>query len=468
MSRSDRSSLSFGLVRARGCAFMVAALVAAGCSAKLDGRMVGLGSSPPPGPRPASQGGMGGGTAEAPSGDGASGAASRAETVSRDDATASGVGGSRDPAPAAGACQAQRWADAWPYLDRPADPWLAVVDGRPARTTLPRDRRGHRPPTGRAACDAAHDHCLRDCTWIVTQSRGGGQDHRASAFHVGPDGGFVAAPDGTSVNPQPGFVAYRSVPATRANLRVGALAIAVPAPARDAGPTPLDAIWHVGTVASIDWSAGTLRLEGQREPYFVSAARIAVLRYQDGGRVEALAGDARAPSLADLDAPSATAATSDPWAAVDRDGQPIAIDDTAPLATFDDTCGPRADHCLRPWVWFVESNQRLVPSRWTGKRFVLADDARTAVEPAGIAYRTRPASASLAPGARVVVYGDGGLPTSQRTAHLVRGWHLADVEHVDRARGTFTVAGSDHAIPIANARELVLYWLAGDRATRVD
>ena len=456
-----------------------------GCMANLNGRSVGLGGTPPPGPRPS-----GGASSDVATASASSSAAATVATAapSRNDAApvATAPPSRNDAAPVSTAtaaassaatgrpplstCRPQQWSDAWPYSDRPADPWLAVVDGRPARVAVNARHKGM-PPQTSAVCDAAHDHCLRDCTWLVTQPNGGA-DPLARAFHLNTDGEFVDAFEDT-YHPQPGFVAYRTVPVTRATLRVGALVMAVPAPAQDGGRVDsaawaLRTRWNVGTVASIDWDGGTLRLEGHREPYFLSAARLAVLRSVDGGKVETIPGvDARAPSVADVIAPRRGAVGSDPWAAVGGDGQPLASADASAMTGFHEDCS-RRDHCLRPWVWFVDGATDPVPARWTGSQFVNADEADAPLRRPGVAYRTKAATAAdLAPGQRVLLYYGSTPPTSEVEAHTRQHWSFAEVAEVDPGRGTFTDGGGQRR-PIALARVLVLYWIAGDRAAKVE
>ncbi|HUQ02903.1 MAG TPA: hypothetical protein VM261_10430 [Kofleriaceae bacterium] len=381
--------------------------------------------------------------------------------------------------PPGSSCRAQAWADPWPFLDRPADPWLAVVDGQPARVSLPSDSYGQLKENLSAVCDAAVDHCLRDCTWLVTTP---GEKHReATPFHVNPDGDFVEEDwrFRARTNPE-GFVAYRTVPVTRENLKVGALAMAFSDPVYDGRDMSTHVTgfvrnlyaWDVGTVASIDWDSGVLWLDGHRDGFFLAAARVPVLRYTRGGTVEAMPGAlAKAPAVADVIRPGRAAHTSDPWSQVDRRHQPVAADDPHAMAGLAETCNARVDHCLRPWVWFVDDGGTPAPARWTGKAFVRAADADMVIDHPGLAYRTRPAKESeLRPGRRVLVFRNTERgPASQDDAHATRGdWMFAEVGKVDANFHVFTVKGSDDRYPVDNARLLVLFWLPGEDATAVE
>lgn len=376
-------------------------------------------------------------------------------------------------------CRAQAWADPWPYLDRPADPWLAVVESQPAAVSLPTDRLGMLGENRHAVCDATVDHCLRDCTWLVTTAD---DRHRlASPFHVNAAGDFVEEEwrSRGRVNPE-GLVAYRTVPVTRANLKVGGLAMAFAGPVWD-GKDPSTHMtgfvrnlyrWDVGTVASIDWDSGVVWLDGHREAFLLAAARVPVLRYTPGGEVEAIPGAVvTAPSVSEVIRPGRAARTSDPWAQVDARHQPIATVDAHALTGIQETCDARVDHCLRPWVWFVDDGGTPAPARWNGKAFVRAADPDMVIERPGLAYRTRPAKESeLRPGRRVLVYRNSERgPPSQTDAHATRGdWMFAEVGKVDANFHVFTVKGSDERYPVDNARLLVLFWLAGEDAAAVD
>lgn len=165
--------------------------------------------------------------------------------------------------------------DRTPPSDGPVDPWRAVDGGRPR--VLPHvispsvDR-------GAARCDAAHDHCLRDCAWIVTTDVTPMTRAPSAVERDATADGF----DGLAESDA--FVAYRSLPVTRRNLDVGALVLAseeLPKPGSE---------WLVGRVESIDWAEGSVRLEGQRRAFELAFARRAVLGYGRGGEVHDLAG----------------------------------------------------------------------------------------------------------------------------------------------------------------------------------
>ena len=170
--------------------------------------------------------------------------------------------------------------------------------------------------------------------------------------------------------------------------------------------------------------------------------------------------------MTDLIGSGASPTVNDPWAAVSRDGQPVAFTDATPMTGFQQDCSSR-DHCLRPWVWFVDAPRDPLPARWDGSRFVHADLPDAPIERPGVAYRTRAATASdLTPGTRVLVYDGTMPPNSEVEAHRLN-WSFVEVGAVDRNRGTFTDR-ADQRHPVSQARVLVLYWFAGDKAATVE
>jgi hypothetical protein len=364
--------------------------------------------------------------------------------------------------PTAG-CAAQDVHDPWPYLDAPADPWRAVADGKPIGVVL--SETAGTPGEATAACDAAHDHCLRDCTWLMVQPNTSNKGTISVPFHYSSKGEWIRAQQYGDVHPQPGFIAYRTVPATKKNLAKGVYVFAVKAPAQEAW---LESFWDPGVVESIDWDAGTVRLKDRAEAYYIAATRVGVLKFADGAdKVEAIEGvDATTPKVADVFLPTARKKTaSDPWSAVGKNKQPIAAAAPGKLTEFADECTPATDHCLLPWVWFVDASQRKIqPARWTGKKFVRAADEESELTPR-LAYRTRPAKPSeVVVGAKLLVFDSAGAPASQREAHMWTNWIIDKPIAVDAKAQTFELENSGTTYPMANARVLVLYWLPGEDA----
>jgi len=374
------------------------------------------------------------------------------------------LGDSKTPAAAKGACTI---SDEFPYVNQPTDPWLAVANGKPRSVAV--SKLGYQSHSGKATCDAAHDHCLRDCEWLLTPD----PTHRRATPFLYANNKFWDGNDASK-----GFVAYRTVPVTRKNLAKGMLVAALTDSYRpqleggrlddDGKYVKANGYWDMGIVESIEWEKNLVRLEGVDEPYYLTGTRLAVLKYVDGGTVEKIV-DAKAPAIAELAAPAKAAAPSDPWSQVGKDKQPIAVTDDSKLSGNAAECTTKTDHCLRPWVWFVTVEGRPVAARWTGKNFVAAEDPKRVIEKPGVAYRTRPAKESdLKEGTKIIMYAWSTKPNSEKDAHFWRGWTFETVEKVDHYKHEMQVKGEDPSKPVENARVMVLFWLPGEKAEAVE
>lgn len=364
-----------------------------------------------------------------------------------------------------------------PYPSAPASPWAGVDGDQPARISDEAAAElGVRVKP--FACTAAHDHCLLARTWFfesdVDRKRAAGRRHAVPAVFGPRDPGPPWNARATHP-PVEGYTALRTVPATRALLAPGATVVALAPPLRhpSSGGEAYAHVWALGTVARVDWARGAVYLDGRDDRYWISATRVAVLSWRPGGRVTVLDGrarDALTVRAADVVLPAAAAAApADPWAAIDPAGQPRLDDDDAPIATTDTgPCDAARDHCLRPWLWFVDVDGAAVPARRTARGFVHATRPDAAVHGAGMAYRTAPAdAAALRPGALVIVYdqhSDG--PGTEHDA-MSRPWRLAKIARVLPDRTAVELAGGDRA-SIDLVRTAVVRWFPGERAEAVD
>lgn len=336
-----------------------------------------------------------------------------------------------------------------PVSTAPVDPWQAVDGERPRvlpHATTPGLERGE------VACDAAHDHCLVDCNWLVASVEPPFDQN--TALHQLP-----AVAGGFAEGREPAVIGYRSVPASKRTLTPGALALVMVA-------WP-DSTWTAGTVEAVDWAGGRVRLRGHPSSYDLLGARVAVLSYRPGGKVEPVGTLDRAAATVrqgELILPgTATAATSDPWSQVDGQGQPRAVDDAVGFDRASRDCGPGRDHCLRPWVWMVDTgNGYGYPARFHDGGFHTATDDTTLARPRA-AYRTLPATAASLPSGGTMFFreaiGDEG------TAHL--RWSAGEVARVDGGRAV-VVLTDGREVPLAAVRVPVVVWFPGDRATAIE
>ena len=175
----------------------------------------------------------------------------------------------------------------------PADPWLAVAGDQPK--LLPHDKADYWKVRGDDYdCSAAHDHCLEDMVWftiresdlkrglpkLVAQNIFGaeGNDHLYSA--VNGRGGAAYGGDG--------FMAYRTVPATKTNIGVGSLVVALDRQAGKLGSAQhaYEATWWIGEVEEIDLDGGFFKLKDRDDVFKLWGARPVVLIWQRGGKVQ--------------------------------------------------------------------------------------------------------------------------------------------------------------------------------------
>ena len=184
-----------------------------------------------------------------------------------------------------------------PIATAPADPWAAVAGDQPRHLTEAQEHDWR--VSGEAfACTAAHDHCLSSHVWFVvqdsqTQAAVYGFDHEglttspANAHHSGGLGRDAK------------YTAYRTVPVTRKNLVTGSHVFALRFPAKHpaSGQDVYDNMWVGGEVERIDWEMGFVYLRGLKDPFWISAARKAVLSWRQGDKVTIL-GNAERESLA--------------------------------------------------------------------------------------------------------------------------------------------------------------------------
>lgn len=173
------------------------------------------------------------------------------------------------------------------YPSAPHDPWVAVKGDQPA--ARPRDRWTARSTKG--DCSAAHDHCLEADTWFLVWKENVGRRDRSpygSVTVFGPSGPLASDGNGE-------YTVYRTVPATRANMVPGAIVLGLPRPSAvpESESDAVGARWSFGVVTSVDPDTGVYRLEGFSDSLMLSGARVAVMKWSPGGKVEILGGKRR-------------------------------------------------------------------------------------------------------------------------------------------------------------------------------
>jgi hypothetical protein len=154
-----------------------------------------------------------------------------------------------------------------------ADPWSAVGADKQPMVVIDRD-----PILAIAdrSCDAAHDHCLRPWVWFVA-SKGDAVPGRWTGQR------FVPA-DSVDGRIERAGMAYRTVPATSANLHKSAVVVVYSTDS--AGPSAEDDAlgphWQLGKVAEVRADAGLVKLDGDDDYRNLALVRVAVLQWFPG------------------------------------------------------------------------------------------------------------------------------------------------------------------------------------------
>ena len=199
-----------------------------------------------------------------------------------------------DPAPADG-----QYHKLPPYPAAPADPWAAVSGDQPKRWSA--DDADHWVVRGNDGdCSAAHDHCLDKDTWFIVRDRDleRARDNTINAsatVHVfGPEGPAQAANTGSNRVGDP-YTAFRTVPATKANLAPGAIVIGLPrdTPTLGSGQHAVNASWSYGIVEDVDFEIGTYKFKGAGDTSRLTGARVVVLSWHEGEKLKIVGGKKR-------------------------------------------------------------------------------------------------------------------------------------------------------------------------------
>lgn len=414
-------------------------LALAACGVKVNGKSYGLGGSS-----------SGGGTSSSSSG---SSSASSAESGSAESGSSGGT------ALAAGDSQC-------PEPSGITDPWAGVSNDRPVgiRNLVPQEH------SADMECTAANDHCIRQCMWLQVPEK--------DAINSGIQTYFDE--DTSAIDSfGPPWVAYRTVPATKRLLTPGAIVTFAKYPSKvpSASFGRYSSSWVTGKLDRVDWKAGKVYLVGSRDPGWLSATRVAVLEYREGGKVQIVGGrkrDELAVRKDEVFAPPADAPINlDPWSEVAANGFPKAQSDDQPLER-DGTCTAATNHCLRSWAWLVDngSGDRVWAARYDGTSFLSYEAVHNApakVSPlTGVvaAYRTVPAKKETLEKGMIVF----NIPMigGEESAHS--RWEMAKVVRVEDDRDVRVEDSYGRVVPwtIASTRVAVVVWYPGEKAEKVE
>ncbi len=190
-----------------------------------------------------------------------------------------------------------------PVSQMPASPWSGVSKGAPVTVKIDATRWWTRDES--LQCTAALDHCLPAYSWFWVRNEIDPSPSRHAYAVVftteGPKRPALLADGNTFA-----FTAYRSVPATKRNLVAGARVFAFPEAPLPTGTDGAYDRWQMGIVDRVDWELGMVFFKTMEQPFFISAARVAVLSYEPDAGVKILDGKQRdelAVSAADVVVP---------------------------------------------------------------------------------------------------------------------------------------------------------------------
>lgn len=182
-----------------------------------------------------------------------------------------------------------------PYPAAPVDPWAAVDGDQPRRYSEEDSQQSVRDND--FACTALHDHCFAPNVWLIEndQDVARHRSHTAAAYVFGPSGPALPVNANGGGLPSEPYTAYRTVPATKKNLKPGArvMALTFPRTELSRGTDVFKVAWNTGIVDRVDWDLGFVFLVGEDRNYWITATRVAVLSWKPGGKVEIIGGGAR-------------------------------------------------------------------------------------------------------------------------------------------------------------------------------
>lgn len=191
-----------------------------------------------------------------------------------------------------------------PYAAAPANPWAGVAGDQPVR--LPREQADHWVVrSSKARCTALRDHCLVKETWFFVQQSMIDRKAKHSSVQIpaapavfGPDRPYTPANTRSPLQSTEDAIAFRTVPATKQNMVPGARVIGLPhGDLPESGVAAVGAGWVFGELESVDFAAGVYQLKDYPDTMPLVGARVAVLAWRPGGKVE-IVGTQRRDQLA--------------------------------------------------------------------------------------------------------------------------------------------------------------------------
>lgn len=190
------------------------------------------------------------------------------------------------------------YRDAAQYPTAPADPWAGVNGDQPRRRAAAQVEHWKLRGKPETVCSAKIDHCVAPDAWFIVK------DSDAKRYMPTTAGWTVFDQEGNLANAWNGrspistnkdnkeITAYRTVPATRTNIKAGSQVMVM---SRDSGipnseESSYGAYWNYGIVDEVDVDGGFFTLKNKDDTFKLFAARVVVLSWKPGGKVEIVGG----------------------------------------------------------------------------------------------------------------------------------------------------------------------------------
>lgn len=174
-----------------------------------------------------------------------------------------------------------------PYPTGLADPWVGVQGDQPKRWTAEAvDERRVRDDA--YDCTAKFDHCLVKDAWFIVRDRDVERYMPAQSWWTVFSEKGIPSGGSNVVSDDEAFTAFRTVPATKTNIKPGYAVVAL---SREEGKLKSEhdsanSFWYYGFVEEVDVDGGFFTIKNRADSFKLWSARVIVMQYKKGGKVE--------------------------------------------------------------------------------------------------------------------------------------------------------------------------------------
>ena len=150
-------------------------------------------------------------------------------------------------------------------------------------------------------CSAKIDHCISKDAWFIISDKDAERYMPTAAGWTVFDHNGDPASSWTGRSPihigggEKAYTAFRTVPATKTNIKPGTAVVVM---GRDNGipnseEASYNSYWNYGFVDEVDVDGGFFTLKNKQDTFKLFSARVIVLQYKPGGKVEIVGGKAK-------------------------------------------------------------------------------------------------------------------------------------------------------------------------------